>query len=58
MTYEYECRACRAQWEAEQRIVDPPVTECPVCHAAEARRLISQGAFILQGTGWEKKGGY
>lgn len=58
VTYEYECAACKARWEAEQRITEPALTVCPTCTKPAARRLISQNTFILNGTGWEKKGGY
>ncbi len=58
MTYEYECTACGHQWEAEQRITEAPLRECPRCRAEAARRLISQGNFVLHGPGWFKSGGY
>lgn len=52
-TYEYACSSCAHEWEAEQSIKDAPLTECPACHAATARRQISRGAgFILKGGGW------
>jgi putative FmdB family regulatory protein len=60
MTYEYECTdlPCRHLWEAEQRITETPLKVCPACGKETAKRLISQGNFVLNGTGWEKKGGY
>ncbi|MCS6800075.1 MAG: zinc ribbon domain-containing protein [Myxococcota bacterium] len=51
-TYEYGCDACGGRFEREQRIVDPPLRDCPLCGASQARRLISQGNFILKGGGW------
>jgi len=52
-TYEYACTACANEWEEEQSIKDPPLTECPKCHHATAKRQISRGAgFILKGGGW------
>lgn len=30
-TYEYECRACSHTFEAEQRIVEDPMKDCPSC---------------------------
>jgi putative FmdB family regulatory protein len=53
MTYEYACTACGHAWEAEQSISAAPLTECPHCHQAHAKRQISGGAgFILKGGGW------
>jgi putative FmdB family regulatory protein len=52
-TYEYACSSCQHEWEFEQSIKDAPLTECPACHAATARRQISRGGgFILKGGGW------
>jgi putative FmdB family regulatory protein len=52
-TYEYACRTCAHEWEFEQSIKDDPLTECPQCHNATARRQISRGGgFILKGGGW------
>ena len=53
MTYEYACTACGHAWEAEQSISAAPLTECPNCHHATAKRQVSGGAgFILKGGGW------
>lgn len=53
MTYDYVCTACAHAWEAEQRISEPALTECPECHQATAKRQISGGqGFILKGGGW------
>ncbi|KYF68850.1 hypothetical protein BE11_49215 [Sorangium cellulosum] len=52
-TYEYACTSCAHEWEAEQSIKEAPLTECPSCHGATARRQISRGTgFILKGGGW------
>ncbi|WP_438009210.1 zinc ribbon domain-containing protein [Sorangium sp. So ce321] len=52
-TYEYACTSCANEWEAEQSIKEAPLTECPSCHNATARRQISRGTgFILKGGGW------
>ena len=60
MTYEYQCTnaLCSHQWEAEQRITEAPLHQCPECGKETARRLISKSAFILNGGGWFKSGGY
>ncbi len=53
MTYDYVCTACAHVWEAEQRITEAPLTECPHCHAQKAKRQVSGGqGFILKGGGW------
>lgn len=53
MTYEYLCKACGHQWEAEQPISAQPLRDCPHCGQAEAKRQISRGGgFILKGGGW------
>jgi putative FmdB family regulatory protein len=52
-TYEYVCEACGHSWDAFQSIKDDPLTTCPSCSAAKARRVISGGmGFILKGGGW------
>ncbi|MGK3991288.1 zinc ribbon domain-containing protein [Sorangium sp. So ce136] len=52
-TYEYACTSCAHEWEAEQSIKEAPLTDCPSCHNATARRQISRGTgFILKGSGW------
>ena len=51
-TYEYVCKSCGNTWEANQRISESPLTECPKCHEQTAQRLISGGNFILKGGGW------
>ena len=52
-TYEYACTSCAHEWEAEQSIKEAPLSECPSCHNATARRQISRGTgFILKGSGW------
>ena len=53
MTYDYVCTACAHVWEAEQRISEEPLTDCPECQQATAKRQISGGqGFILKGGGW------
>ncbi len=51
-TYEYACDNCGHTFEAEQRIVADPLKVCPACNQASLRRLITQGNFILKGSGW------
>jgi len=52
-TYEYACTSCNHEWEAEQSIKEPALTDCPQCARGTARRQISRGTgFILKGSGW------
>jgi putative FmdB family regulatory protein len=55
-TYEYACEACENEWEVEQRITEPALTDCPKCGAPKARRLISGSRFVLKGSGWYADG--
>lgn len=51
-TYEYECPACRSEFEVFQQISEPPVRRCPSC-GKKPRRLISAGAgLIFKGSGF------
>lgn len=53
MTYDYICTACGHVWEADQRITEPALTECPSCRGQTAKRQVSGGSgFILRGGGW------
>ncbi len=49
--YEYECENCGRHFEVWQKITDDPLTTCEVCQG-KLRKLISQSAFILKGSGW------
>lgn len=50
--YEYRCDACNHEFEALQKISDEPLVHCPVCEAAELRKLVSAAGFRLKGQGW------
>jgi putative FmdB family regulatory protein len=50
-TYEYQCTACGREFEARQRISEPPLTRCETCGGA-VKRLLSPAPFILKGGGW------
>lgn len=50
--YEYACEKCGHEFEAEQRITEPPIKTCPRCRARKVKRLISQTSFVLKGGGW------
>lgn len=49
--YEYQCDSCGAQRELFVRSTDAPLPKCPDCRK-KMRRVISQTAFILKGSGW------
>jgi len=49
--YEYQCDSCGAQRELFVRSTDAPLPRCPDCRK-RMRRVISQTAFILKGSGW------
>jgi putative FmdB family regulatory protein len=55
-TYEYACEACGNSWEAEQRITEDALKDCPKCGQSKARRLISGSRFMLKGGGWYADG--
>ncbi|MBF8300337.1 MAG: FmdB family transcriptional regulator [Acidobacteria bacterium] len=46
--YEYECRACRHQFERLVRTGDAP--ECPRCHGRDLERLPSHVAIRSENT--------
>lgn len=53
MRYEYACRACHGAFEAEQRISDAPLTECPHCGSGDVSRLVGGGSgVIFRGAGF------
>lgn len=64
-TYEYECETCKRTIEVEQRISDPPLTNCRqlvhefkvrYCDGPLHRLIAGQTGFVLKGSGWAKDG--
>ena len=52
-TYEYECTACKRNFEIFQSITERPKKKCPYCGKLKARRLIGAGAAVLfKGSGF------
>jgi putative FmdB family regulatory protein len=53
-TYEYQCGECGHRFEVFQRIVDPPVRDCPKCGKKNCvEQLISGGSgIIFRGSGF------
>ncbi len=50
--YEYKCQACGHILEVIQKMSDAPRVDCPQCHKAELKKLVSAPAFRLKGDGW------
>ena len=50
--YEYRCSACGNELEALQKLSDPPLTQCPACHADTLVKLVTAAGFQLKGSGW------
>jgi putative FmdB family regulatory protein len=50
--YEYRCEACGHQEEFLQKVSEPPLTQCPVCHKNSFAKLLSAAGFHLKGSGW------
>ena len=49
--YEYRCEDCQHLFEEWQKDFTEKELVCPVC-GGRARRMISNTAFILKGSGW------
>ena len=50
--YEYECKACRHEFESIQKVSEAPLVDCPQCGEPQLRKKISAVAFRLKGGGW------
>lgn len=50
--YEYRCEVCGHQDEFLQKVSEPPLTQCPVCHKNSFSKLLSAAGFQLKGSGW------
>ncbi len=50
--YEYQCQACDHKLEALQKVSDPLLETCPECEEKALRKLVSNVAFRLAGSGW------
>ncbi|MBI5675275.1 MAG: zinc ribbon domain-containing protein [Nitrospirae bacterium] len=49
--YEYKCTKCNKQFEVNQKMADPLLTECRVC-GGKLKKLITSSSFVLKGGGW------
>ena len=53
-TYEYQCGKCGHRFSEFQRIVDPPIKDCPKCRRKNCvEQIISGGSgLIFKGSGF------
>ena len=52
-TYDYECDACKHEFEEFQSMMDKPLKKCPACGKRKLRRLLGSGAAIIfKGSGF------
>lgn len=52
-TYQYECDACRHEFEILQSMTDKKLRKCPQCGQFKLHRLIGGGAgVIFKGSGF------
>lgn len=52
-TYEYRCKDCGHEFEAQQAFSDDPLTECPSCQGALKKKFGSVG-ISFKGSGFYK----
>ncbi len=50
--YVYECQKCEKVFEAEQRIIEDPLTDCDCGAKGSLKRLIQPTAVIFNGSGF------
>lgn len=55
-TYEYRCIRCDHEFERVQKITADPLSHCPACKSARAKRQVSRTSFVLKGRGWAAQG--
>jgi putative FmdB family regulatory protein len=53
-TYEYQCQKCGHRFSEFQRIVDPPIKDCPRCRKKSCvEQIISGGSgLVFKGSGF------
>lgn len=51
-TYEYECNACRYEFEAFQKISEEPLKECPRCRGPIRRKISGGSGLLFKGKGF------
>jgi len=50
--YEYQCEKCGFHFDKLQNLSAAPLVQCPECHAATLKKLVSAPSFKLKGSGW------
>ena len=51
--YEYKCDDCGNIFEAEQRMIEDPLTDCPNCEDGKVNRVIGRSVGIaFKGSGF------
>lgn len=50
--YTYRCNKCNYTFEANQRMSDSPLKECPSCGLDELRRVINSVGVVFKGPGF------
>lgn len=55
-TYVYRCSNCGSEIEVVQKMTDAKLTQCSNCQTYSLERIITNGSFVLRGSGWFKDG--
>ena len=57
-SYAYLCPKCGHEFDARQRMTEPPLTNCPSpeCDGVPKRQIAGATTFVLLGKGWYKDG--
>ena len=53
-TYEYRCKSCGHELEAQQSFTDDPLTDCPSCGESTLKKVFGNIAVTFKGSGFYK----
>jgi len=53
-TYEYRCKSCGNELEAQQSFSDDPLTVCPACNEPALKKVYGNIAVTFKGSGFYK----